>query len=415
MIEITEFENGLKVITELIPDVRSATISVMVTVGSASETKENNGVSHFVEHLMFKGTKTRTAQVIAQSIEDYGGSLNAFTEKEITYYYAKVLTEQANLTVDIFCDMLLNSLFDLNELELERQVILEEIKMYEDTPDEVVYDALFKSIWGDNPMALSVTGSFPSVRDMTRDTILDFVKTHYVPGNIRFSLSGNFDKNKIIKIIDSHFCSLKVPKNEVKIPEPQIKSSITVNEKDIEQAHVCIATNGISIVSNDRYPLAVMDIALAGGISSRLFQEIREKRGLVYSISSYKALYRPSGVFGVYAGTSVQNISELIRLVLEEFSKIKENGLTDDELIRGKKQLKGSLLLGLESTYYRAYRNVHSEVYFNKIFSIDEVCELIDLVSMNDILRIASDIFDPKYYSLSIVGPKGIPVNYKLN
>jgi predicted Zn-dependent peptidase len=414
MLKQTELSNGLKIITEKIPDIHSASITILIGVGSAAEDQYNNGISHFVEHLLFKGTETRSSQVIAQSIEDYGGSLNAFTEKEMTCYYARVLTEQIYLTLDIFCDMLLNSLYALEELELERQVILEEIKMYEDTPDELVYDLLFKTIWGNNPLALPVTGSYNSVSKLTRGDIIDFVKNYYTPDNIIFSISGNFDHDKVIGKIKQHFEHIKLSKKTFTIETPVLKPAVSIQSKDIEQAHVCLATKGLSISSPDRYPLAVIDIALAGGISSRLFQEVREKRGLVYSINSYKALYRQSGVFGVYAGTSVQNINEVLRLVMEEFNKIKEEGLSEDELIRAKKQLKGSLLLGLESSYYRAYRNAHSEIYFGKIYSVEEICELIDDISMEDLKRVAEIIFDDNSYALSIVGPKNLPAEYTL-
>lgn len=414
MIKTTILPNGLKIITEHVPDVRSASVTVIVGVGSAVESLEINGISHFVEHLMFKGTENRSAQIIAQSIEDYGGTLNAFTEKEITCYYARVLTEQVVLAIDIFCDMLLNSLFNRNELKLERQVILEEIKMYEDTPDEVVYDLLFKAVWEENSLALPVTGSYESVCKMPRTSIIEFVKDFYTPDNIIFSLSGNFDTEQVIDKIKSHFEEINSNKKQYNLSVPKMKPAVTVQVKDIEQAHMFIAAKGVPIISPERYPLAVLDISLAGGISSRLFQEIREKRGLVYSINSYKALYRPDGLFGVYAGTNVNNIHEVIQIILDEFAKVREHGLTEDELVRSKKQLKGSLLLGLESTYYRSYRNAHSEVYFNKIFSVEEVCAFIDKISMDDVNKLINYIFDPKYYSLSVVGPKNVPREYNL-
>lgn len=415
MIKLIELSNGLKIITEKIPDIHSASISVIVNAGSALEDDKTNGISHFVEHLIFKGTKTRTSKLIAQSVEDYGGALNAFTEKELTCYYARVLTEQVNLTVDIFCDMLLNSLFDPNELDLERQIILEEIKMYEDTPDDLVYDLLFKSIWGDSSLALPVTGSSESVIGLNRDIILDFVKKYYTPDRIIFSVSGNFDIDDVINIIKSHFDDVNAEKKLCETDKPVLTPSTIVQHKDIEQAHLCLAMQGFPITSHDRYPLSVIDICLAGGISSRLFQEVREKRGLAYSVCSYKALYRPSGLFGVYAGTSVNNINDVIKTILEELTKVREEGLSEDELIRAKKQLKGSLLLGLESTYYRSYRNAHSELYFGKIHSVEDICVYIDNITLDDVKRVASFIFDKSFYSLSIVGPKTIPTEYDLS
>ncbi|MGD9580099.1 MAG: M16 family metallopeptidase [Vampirovibrionia bacterium] len=415
MLKVTRLDNGLKIITEYIPDVRSATISLLVSVGSAVETPEIAGISHFVEHLIFKGTETRTAQEIAQSVEDYGGALNAFTEKELTYYYARVLTEQVESTVDIFCDMILNSIMDPKEIELERQVILEEIKMYEDTPDELVYDIMFRSVWGDCSIAQSVTGSYDTVNKLSRDDILKFIENFYTPDNIIISLAGNFDVDRVIDLIKRSFDSCKKSKLITKVEIPSLSQAKTAQSKEIEQAHLCLSTMGMPLTSDDRYALAAIDIALAGGISSRLFQEVREKRGLAYSINSYKALYKPAGIFGVYAATSVKNIQEILDIVLDEFSSIRDKGLTDDELARAKKQLTGSLLLGLESTYYRAYRNIHSELYFDKIYSIDEICALIQAISMDDVNKVADYIFDPSYYGLTIVGPKGISADYSLN
>jgi len=310
--------------------------------------------------------------------------------------------------------MILNSVIDSKELELERQVILEEIKMYEDTPDELVYDLLFKAIWGDCSMAQSVTGSYTSVKSLSRDLILDFIDNYYTPDNIIISIAGNFNLNEVIDLVKSRFDSCHKVLKPYKIHTPSMSSVVSVQAKDIEQAHLCIATMGMPIISDDRYALAAIDIALAGGISSRLFQEVREKRGLAYSINSYKALYKPAGVFGVYAGTSTQNIQEIIDIVLNEFAMVKEKGLTDDELARAKKQLTGSLLLGLESTYYRAYRNIHSELYFGRIYSIDEICSLINSISMDDVIKVASYIFNPEYYALSIVGPKDISSDFSL-
>ena len=415
MIKTTKLSNGLRIITENIPDVHSASVTVLVGAGSSMERKTTNGVSHFIEHLMFKGTKTRTSQVIAQLVEEYGGTLNAFTDKEFSCYYARVLTEQVILTVDIFCDMLLNSLFNTEELELERQVILEEIKMYEDTPDEIIYDLLFKTIWDDHPLAFPVTGDCNSVLPMTREDIVRFVRDFYTPDNIIFSLSGNFDPDQVIEHIKTHFDKLNNSVKNYKLPSLELKPAVIINEKDIEQAHLCMATRGIPVDHVDRYPLAVIDIALAGGISSRLFQEVREKRGLAYTINSYKAMYRPSGVFGVYAGTSTNNIQEVINIILNEFALVRENALTEEELTRAKKQLKGCMLLGLESMYYRSYRNAHSEFYFNKIYSVEEVCQFIDNVSVEDIERVAGHIFTPEYYALSIVGPKNTPKEYSLS
>jgi predicted Zn-dependent peptidase len=267
---------------------------------------------------------------------------------------------------------------------------------------------------GNNALALPVTGTYNSVVNLSRDEILQFVRNYYTPDNIIFSISGKFNHDEVIEKISSHFNDLSIKQKPCHIETPLQASTVKVQVKDIEQAHMCIATRALPIISGDRYPLAVIDIALAGGISSRLFQEVREKRGLVYSINSYKALYRPAGIFGIYAGTSVSNIKEVLRLVKAEFEKIRDEGLTEEELVRARKQLKGSLLLGLESSYYRAYRNAHSEIYFDKIYSVEEICDLIDNIQMEDVRRVAEFLFNPNYYALSIVGPKSLPAEYSL-
>lgn len=412
MLKITELENGLTIITEHIPDLRSATVSFMVKVGSGVETIKNNGISHFVEHLLFKGTETRSAQEIAQAIEDYGGNLNAFTEKEMTYYYAKVLSEQVNTAVDIFSDMVLNSRFDADEIELERQVILEEIKMGDDSPDEVVYENLFKGIWGENALGLPITGSYNSIQNLERSEIIDYVNSYYAPDNVIISISGNFDYESVLDIIKKRFEPFDRSSRTVHIEIPAMTPGLYLKEKDIEQAHVCLGTKGISILDDSRFALATIDLALAGGLSSRLFQEVREKRGLAYSINSYKALYKAAGIYGVYAGTSIPNIQQVLDIVLGEFAQIRENGLSEEELVRSKKQLKGSLLLGLESTYYRSYRNAHSYVYYDRILSVDDICKIIDNITVNQVKEVAQILFDPDNYSLSIVGPRDMPGQY---
>lgn len=409
MQNVTTLSNGLKVITEYADTVRSASVAVIIGVGSANEASETNGACHFIEHLMFKGTASRTAHAIAQAIEDYGGSINAFTEKEFTCFYAKVLTEQVPTTLDIFCDMLINSLLDPAEFELERQVILEEIKMYEDTPDELVYDHIFKALWGEHPLAMPVTGTFESVSNIDRDFIAEFVRSYYKPENITISIAGNFNEAQVIDCIDSHFANIHNLPSQATLPPVFSQPHKRFQWKDIEQAHMCIAANSVTITDKLRYPLALIDICLAGGISSRLFQEIRERRGLVYSINSFKALYKQAGLFGVYAGTNSANVDQVISLVMEEFDTIKNSCLTENEIIRSKKQLKGSLLLGLESMYYRAYRNAHSHLYFNRIYPIDEIIALIDDITCEDIQEVAGLIFRPDNYAISIVGPKTTP------
>lgn len=398
--------NGIKVISEYMPNTHSATVMLWIDAGSSVENSELNGISHFIEHMFFKGTTSRSAKEIVQAIENTGGSINAFTDKEATCCYARVLSDQVPNTIDILLDMILNSLFNPKDIEIERQVILEEIKMYEDTPDELVHDQFIKSFWNSHPLGLPITGTVSSVKGISRDDMSQFIRDYYTPSNITISIAGNFNEEDVISRIseaaDHIHTTSKV--KEMKIPE--VTPNFTILKKDIEQTHLCIGSKSISILDEDRYSLALIDVCLGGGMSSRLFQEIREKRGLVYSINTYEAVYRPAGIFGVYAGTSSSNADEVIKLIWEEMEKVKTEGFSEEELDRAKAQIKGGLLIGLESTKYRASRNGRSELYFNKIHSTEEICDAIDKVTQADIKRLSSQMFDKKVTGISMICPK---------
>lgn len=406
MVKKTVLTNGIKIITEHMPQTYSATVMVWVDSGSNVETNEQNGISHLIEHMVFKGTKCRSAIDIVQSIECMGGSMNAFTDKEATCYYAKVLGSQVSSAIDTLLDMVFNSLHNPKDLELEKQVVIEEIRMYEDTPDDLVHELLLKSFWGEHPLGRPIAGTVESVENLTRSDIIDFTKTYYAPDNITISIAGNFDEDKAIEQITrsvEHICLQTTAKDE---QEPFITPQSVFSKKDIEQSHLCLGTRGISVLDDRRYALSILDVCFGGGMASRLFQEIREKRGLVYTISTYEALYRPAGMFGVYAGTSPKNVEEVLKITLEEINKLKSDGLTDEEIDKAKEQLKGSMLIGMESTKYRASRNGRSELYLGRIVSTDEICKDIDLVTSDDIQKLATQIFDEKNFALSVVGPK---------
>lgn len=406
MIKKTILPNGLKIISEYMPNTHSATVMFWVNAGSVVESLELNGISHFIEHMFFKGTTKRTAQEIVQIIENTGGSINAFTDKESTCCYARVLSDKVPVAIDIISDMILNSLYSPKDIELERQVILEEIKMYEDTPDELVHDVFMKSFWNDHPLGQPITGTRKIIKNISREHILDFARNYYTPDNIIVSIAGNFDEDYVISQISQKVAGINsiCPKNIVNVPV--VTPECTIVKKDIEQAHLCIGSNSVSILDEERYILAIIDICLGGGMSSRLFQEIREKRGLVYSISTYEALYRPAGIFGVYAGTNPDNVDEVIKLIWDEMEKVKTEGFTEEEIERAKIQIKGGLLIGLESTKYRASRNGRSELYFNKTFSTEEICQSIDKITGTDIIHLCNRIFDRKTSGISMICPK---------
>lgn len=406
MIKKITLPNGIRIVAEHMPEIYSATMMVWIDAGTNVELSGQNGISHFIEHMVFKGTKHRSSKEIVQTIENYGGTINAFTDKEITCYYAKVLSNQVTKTIDILLDMVFNSTYDEKDLEIERQVIAEEIKMYEDTPDELIHDLSIKSLWGDHPLGQPVTGTLESIMEIKKEDILNFTENHYTPDNIVISIVGNFDEEAFLAQVNNSTGHISTVAKEKQNSIPVFTPQINVYDKEIEQSHICLGTRGISILSDDRYTLAIIDVCLGGCMASRLFQEIREKRGLVYSINTYEALYRPSGMFGVYSGTNPTNVKEVIGLIMHETGKLKSEGLSTEEFEKAKSQLKGSLLLGLESTRYRASRNGRSELYFNKIFSTEEICESIDKVTHADIKKLSNFIFDEKYMGISIISPK---------
>ena len=406
MIKKTTLSNGVRVISELMPEAYSATVMLWANVGPNLEKVELNGISHFIEHMMFKGTKNRSAREIVKAIEDTGGSINAFTDKETTCYYVRMLTEHIPVAIDILLDMAYNSEYNDKDIEIERQVILEEIKMYEDTPDELVHDSLIQSYWHDHPLGRPIIGSKETVLNITKDNMINFANDHYTAENIIISIAGNFDEEKILSQIEKSVQGIKASSPSTFTHPPVTTPRINYLDKDIEQSHICLGTKGVSILDDDRYVLAIIDICLGGGMSSRLFQEIREKRGLVYSINTYEALYRQAGIFGVYAGTNPKNVQDVIKLIIDEFERFKASGLTDDELLRAKIQIKGGLLIGMESTKHRASRNGRSTLYFDKVFEIEEICRIIDRITHQDINRLSNSILDKKYMGISLVGPK---------
>jgi len=406
MIKKTILPNGIKIISEYMPNTYSATIMFWIDAGSGIEKLELNGISHFIEHMFFKGTINRSAQTIVQAIEDTGGSMNAFTEKEFTCCYARVLSDQTPVAVDILMDMIFNSLYSPADIEIERQVILEEIKMYEDTPDELVHDQFIKSFWNNHPLGQPVAGTLDTVKKISREDILQFIRDYYTPSNITISIAGNFDEENIISKISETAGQINLISKVKEIKIPEVTPVKTILKKDIEQTHICLGSKSISILDDDRYALAIIDVCLGGSMSSRLFQEIREKRGLVYSINTYEAIYRTAGIFGIYAGTNPSNVNEVIKLIWDEMEKIKVEGLRSDEFERAKTQIKGGLLIGLESTKYRAGRNGRSELYFNRLFSTEEICDAIDRVTQADIIRLSNQMFDKKAMGIAMICPK---------
>lgn len=398
--------NGVRIITEEIPHVRSVSIGLWVGVGSRDEIPEINGMAHFIEHMMFKGTEKRSAKQIAESLDAVGGQLNAFTSKEYTCYYAKVLDEHFDVAVDLLADMFFNSLFSPEDLEKEKNVIIEEIKMYEDAPDELVHDLFAGTIWQDHALGRPVIGNMEVIKATTRNQLLDFYKKFYVPESLVVAVAGNIGHEAVVAQLTPLFSSFTGVKPVRNNQLPVARAASQGRQKEIEQVHLCLGTPGLSLDHENTYTLHVLNCILGGGISSRLFQEIREERGLAYSVYSYQSSYRDAGLFSVYTGLSRQNLDEVVALVAKEMKDIKQQGVLAEEVERAKAQLKGSMFLGLENVSNRMSRLGKSELCLKRVVTPEEAAEKIDRVTGTDIMQLARELFVREKFTVASIGPE---------
>ncbi|ATW24213.1 M16 family metallopeptidase [Candidatus Formimonas warabiya] len=398
--------NGIRVVTEELPFVHSVSLGIWVGTGSRFEDKRIHGVSHFLEHMLFKGTKNRNAKQIAESLEAVGGQINAFTSKEHTCYYAKVLSDHFDLAADILADMFLNSLFSAEEMDKERNVILEEIKMYEDTPDELVHDVYSRTLWPQDPLGQSIIGTSKSVENISRDQLIAYYQSTYVPQNVVIAIAGKIQREVVLEKLEKLFSPLSGQFQPPSLNEPQAFSDASFVAKDIEQMHLCLGTPGLSSQHDNIYALSVLNNVLGGGISSRLFQEVREERGLTYTIYSYHSGYSNSGIFGVYAGTSLQNSQAVTEIILKQISDIKRNGITPQELENTKQHIKGTVLLSLENVSNRMNRLGKSEISFGRLITPEEIVDSVMKVSHEVVIETARQVFDFEKCAFAAVGPE---------
>ncbi len=401
----TVLDNGIKVITEQIPYLKSVSIGVWVTTGSRDEHPEENGISHFIEHLLFKGTERRTAFDIAKEIDSVGGTLNAFTGREYTCFYAKVIDKNLPLAVDLLSDIFLSSLMDPKDIEKERMVILQEIKMVEDTPDDYVHDLFNRACWGNHPLGFPIFGTTERVQSFTRDQIDQFFKDNYQPDRILVCAAGNLEHRVLVDAIGSTFGKISRTGVPQKRSKPNSICTTGVWKRDLEQVHFCLGTKGLQYNHSLRFASYVLNTILGGGMSSRLFQEIRENRGLAYSVYSYLPTYIDTGLVVVYAGTTEASFQEVIELILQEFRRLKKEPFKNGELETAKEQLKGNLLLSLESSDNLMTRLAKNEIYFGSYLAVENILKGIDAVEEEVVRRLASDIFDERYFCLTILGP----------
>lgn len=402
--------NGIRVVCEEVPYVRSVSLGVWVAAGSRYEAEGQGGISHLIEHLLFKGTEGRSAKDIAEAMDSVGGQLNAFTSKENTCYYTRVLDQHFDLAVDLLSDMILRSVIDPKELEKEKNVIIEEIKMYEDAPDEVVHDLFSQTIWPDHPLGKSIVGTAPVIRTLSRDDILNYFHTLYTPERIVLAAAGNLKAEMIVQRLEQAFGGQKLAREPLTKgaaeQSPQARSGRAVREKDIEQLHLCVGSVGVPQDHDDTYPLFILNNCLGGGPSSRLFQEIREECGLAYSVYSYLSSYKDSGTFTVYAGMSPDQAEAVAEIVFEQLRQIKDVGLGEAEVRRSKEQIKGQMVLSMESISNRMTRLGRSELSLGRVLSPDQIIAKIEAVDAESLARVAARISEGPM-TLSAVGPKG--------
>ncbi len=398
-------KNGVRIVLEQIPTVRSVAIGIWIGTGSRNETEQNNGISHFLEHMFFKGTKTRTAREIAEAFDSIGGQVNAFTSKEYTCYYAKVLDEHASFALEMLADMFFHSTFVDEELQKERNVVLEEIRMYEDTPDDIVHDLLSKACYANHPLGYPILGTEETLRTFTSDSLRGYMADYYTPDRVVISIAGNVDES-FVQQVESYFGSFTAKQKATESPAPLFQPQKLVRQKDTEQAHLCIGFNGLPVGHPDIYTLIILNNILGGSMSSRLFQEVREQRGLAYSVFSYHSSYQDSGLLAIYAGTGNNQLDLLFETIQETIDALKEDGITEKELKNSKEQMKGSLMLGLESTNSRMSRNGKNELLLGRHRSLDEIIEEINSVTVEKVNELARCIFNEDS-ALALISPSG--------
>jgi predicted Zn-dependent peptidase len=384
--------------------VRSVSIGVWLTRGSRDETAEQGGIAHFVEHMLFKGTAARTAEDIAQAIDSIGGQLDAFTAKEYASYYIKVLDEHLPLAIDILADIVRNPAFSADDIEREKKVVLEEIKMVEDTPDDLVHELFTQGFWEDHPLGRPILGTKETVESFTAESLRDYFRGAYTARNLIVSAVGNLEHERVRELVDAKFGSLTTSGEPVPTEAPRVSPKILVRNKELEQSHLCLGVSSYPQNHDDRYSSYILNTLLGGSMSSRLFQNVREKRGLAYAVFSGLSAYRDAGSFTVYAGCSNEAVGEVIDLVVEELRGVKNAPVPDAELQRAKDHLKGSLMLSLENTASRMSHLARQEIYFDRQFGLDDTLAGIERVTAGDVQRVAVDLFTNGSVSATVLG-----------
>ena len=404
-IEKARLANGVSVITEVMPHVRSVSIGVWVKNGSRHERSEQNGISHFIEHMVFKGTTSRSAEDIARSVDSVGGHLDAFTSKEMISFNTKVLDEHLPLAFDVLSDLVLHPVFREEDIQKEQSVVLEELKMDEDNPDFLVHEIFSGNFWKDHSLGKPIIGNKRTIKSFHREMIWDYYTQAYVPDHILVTATGNLDHDDVLRLVDEAFGNLD---RQAALPEerpPSTHAIISLRDKPaLEQVHLCLGVPSHSLADERRYASYVLNTLLGGGMSSRLFQNIREKQGLAYSVYSELNSYRDTGCLSIYAGTSIESAERVVESILLEFRELKDGRITQEEMRRAKDHLKGSLMLSLESTSSRMANLARQEIYFGRFVTLDELIQSIEDVTLDQVQAIAAEYFHQKQIALTVLG-----------
>jgi predicted Zn-dependent peptidase len=401
----SELKNGVRIITEKLDHYRSVSLGIWVGAGSRDESTEKNGISHFIEHMIFKGTGRRTNLQIAKELDAIGGLSNAFTSKEYTCFHSKVLDKHFPILAEIMSDIFLNSVFDPDHIDKERQVILQEISMIEDSPEEQIHELFNNSFWSTHPLGLPILGTDETVNAMHRDELLEHKDRYYSPSRIIISIAGNVDHERAVEFFKPIFESLELRDIPSSTTSPKITQAISCNYKAIEQVQICLGGKAPHILDELRFAGAILNTILGGNMSSRLFQEIREKRGLAYSIYSFISAYVDTGLLGICVGTDPKEVNNVLDVINVEIGKIKNGDITDADLNEAKEHLVGGILLGSESTDSRMLRIAKNEYIFNRYIPYEEVVEALEGVTIDEVVTCAREAFQPEQVSLVTLGP----------
>ena len=400
-------ENGIRLVSERIPTLKSVTIGIWVNTGSRDESPAQAGYSHFIEHMFFKGTTVRSATDISREIDALGGEMNAFTTRETTTYYVKVLDQHLPKALDLLADLFLRSRLGQKEIEKEKQVILEEIRMVKDDPEDLVQELHTKLVMGRHPLSRPILGRESTIVRINRNDLLEYIHTHYCPEDIVVAVAGNFDQSQLEKTMGRTFGDYRraSPQTIHKRWPPDVCGGVITQQKPLEQVHLCLGLEGVAAGHKDRYAIYALNSVLGGSVSSRLFQEVREKRGLSYSIYSFLSGYSDGGTITIYAGTRAQEVERVVELACREIKKLVKHGINRDELKRTKEQMKGSLMLSLESSHSRMNKLAKDELIAGAHTTLEEMIAEIDTVTEQQVFRAAQNLFNPTKMALTCLGP----------